>query len=241
LALARPPRPALRANRFDTVRAPKWHPGESIQAQRADRGHYLTGIGDFMDFNDLALRLERVYVAIGKRADGEIQKYLNVTSVGKADDPNPTFEVSFDNGQSDAETTEIVVAIIEHLAKLKDHLKSKLGRRKKLVEDRINGSFELQLIMDLNTSEKHTYPPTITNRSNKKPRLENISTGLLMPPQAQIAINLTKGKIVDTGNCRIEVESDVVDESGNFICKWSKMVDKAIREWELFIQEYNLN
>lgn len=192
-----------------------------------------------MDFNNLALRLERVYAAIGDKADGEIQKYVKFTIVGDVDDPKHTVVFSFDNGQSESKTTNIVFVIIEHLAKLKDHLKTKLGSRKNLVEDKINDSFELQLIMDLSNAEKHGYPLN-TERSNRSPRLQSISTALVIPPQEEIAINLRTGEVVEPGKCRIEVQAEVVDKAGEFICRWPRLVDKATKEWEHFIHEHNL-
>lgn len=192
-----------------------------------------------MDFNDLALRLERVYAAIGNKADGEIQKYIKLSIVGDVDDPNHTVVVSFDNGQSESETTNIVFVIIEHLAKLKDHLKTKLGSRRKLVEDKINESFELQLIMDLSNAEKHGYPLD-TERSHRSPRLQNIRTALTIPPQEEIGINLRTGEVIEPGNCRIEVQAEVVDRGGKFICRWPQLVDKATKEWEHFIHEHSL-
>ncbi len=192
-----------------------------------------------MDFNDLALRLERVYDAIGDKADGEIQKYIKLSIVGNVDDPNHTVRLSFDNGQSESTTTNIVFVIIEHLAKLKDHLKTKLGSRKSSVEDKINESFELQLIMDLSNAEKHGYPLD-TERSHRSPRLQNIRTGLTIPPQEGIGINLRTGEVIEPGNCRIEIQAEVVDKAGEFICRWPRLVDKAINDWERFIHEHNL-
>jgi len=190
-----------------------------------------------MDFNDLALRLERVYAAIGDKADGEIQKYVKITTVGG--DPK-CLNVSFDNGQSESETTNIVLAINEHLAKLKDHLKTKLGSQRQLVEDTINDSFELQLIMDLSNAEKHGYPLDRRERSNRSPRLVNIRTSVMIPPQEEIGINLRTGEVVKQGNCRIEVQAEVVNNAGELICRWPGLVDKALKEWEHFIHEHNL-
>lgn len=42
-----------------------------------------------MDLNDLTLRLERLYTAIGDKNDADIQKYIKVTIVGDVNSPNP--------------------------------------------------------------------------------------------------------------------------------------------------------
>lgn len=193
-----------------------------------------------MDFNDLQLRLERIYTAIGDLTDWEIQKYVKITIVGDVDDPNKTAVISFDNGKSESELTNIVVVTIEHFAKLKDHLKKKLGSRDQLVEDNINKSFELQLIMDLYNAEKHGYPLQRPDRSHKSPRIQNIKTVLTIPPQEVIGINTRTREVVVQGNCHIKVLAEIVDKNGVFICSLSQLVDTAMREWEHFIRDHNL-
>lgn len=193
-----------------------------------------------MDFNDLALRLERVYTAIGERADGEVQKYIKIVIIGDIDDPKHTIEISFNNGQSDSKTTDIIFTIIEHLAKLKDHLKNKLGIQKQFVEDKINESFFLRLIIDLSNSEKHGYPLTNPERTGKSPRLQNIRTSLMIPPQEEIGINIHTGEVVKLGNCRIVAQAEVVEKDGELICMWYELVDGAIKEWEGFIKEHHI-
>ena len=41
-------------------------------------------------------------------------------------DKDKKYEITFDNGKSNAEKANIIFPIVEHLAKLKDHLKNKL-------------------------------------------------------------------------------------------------------------------
>jgi len=192
-----------------------------------------------MDLNNLTLRLERIYTAIGDTTDAEIQKYIKVTIVGDANSPNPTIKITFNNNQSESKTTNIVLVIIEHLAKLKDHLKNKMGNQKQLVEKKVNESLELQLIMDLSNAEKHGYPVK-TERSKKSPRIQNITTSLVIPPQEKIGINPRTGEIVEPGSCFIRVEAEIVDKSGTLICRWPQMINKALGEWENFIQEHRL-
>ena len=192
-----------------------------------------------MDFNDLSSRLERVYAAIGSKVDGDVQRYVKVTVDGQIAGTQYDAVLTFDGGQSNAQIENVVSTTTEHLAKLKDHLKNRLGEKKNLVEEKINDSLELQLVMDLSNAEKHGYPLD-TERSNRSPRMQNIQTSLVVPPQEQVGINLKTGEIVELGNCYIEIQGEVVDNNGEMIYRWPKLVEKALEEWERFINENNL-
>ena len=197
-------------------------------------------LGAPLDFNDLAVRLERLYTAIGHKADGEIQKYFKISIIGDLNDPTHKLVISFTRDQNKSETTNIAFVIIEHLAKLKDHLKNEMGDRKQLVEDHINQSLELQLIMDLSNAEKHGYPLSRPERSQRSPRLQDIGADLTIPPQGELLIDIGTEIVVEPGNCQIRVQADVLDKSGALICQWSAMIDKALAEWEAFIREHDL-
>jgi len=186
-----------------------------------------------MDFNDLTLRLERTYASIGQATDCDILKYVHVQRVSEGDN---RYLITFDNGKNEAEKANILFPIIEHLAKLKDHLKNMLGTNSGIVEDTINNNQYLQLIMDLSNAEKHGYPLTSSNRSNKKPKLINVINSLVIPPQEQIGINLKTGELVEWNNCYITIDGDVVDEYDVFICHIPQLLSSSTRAWENFIK-----
>lgn len=186
-----------------------------------------------MDFNDLALRLERLYASIGQATDCDILKYVHVQRDSKWSN---SYVITFDNGKNEAEKANLLFPIIEHLAKLKDHLKNMLGTNSKKVEDEINNNENLQLIMGLSNAEKHGYPLTHSNRSNKKPKLINVKNALVIPPQEQIGINLKTGELVEWNNCYITIDGDVVDEHDVFICHIPQLLSSSTRAWENFIE-----
>ena len=194
-----------------------------------------------MDFNDLVRRVERLYSALGQKADGEIQKHIKIRGMESAGSSEQNVLITFDNTHDEAGATNIVLAIIEHLAKLKDHLKRKVGESSHSVENMINQSLDLQLIMDLSNSEKHGYPLTRPARSHRSPRVLNIRATLAIPPQEQIGINIKTGEVVHPGKCQVDVRADVVDGSGKYICEWFSLVDRATQDWTNFIREHGLN
>ena len=138
-----------------------------------------------MDFNDLNKSLARVYQSVGARFDDDLEKRINI----QRSEANGRVEVKMsinDNGEADS--TNKILAIIEHLGKLKDHIKnaiSKNGGDANVVEDEINQSPHLQVLMDLYNSEKHGYPLTRLERSGKSPKIVNIKNVLQISTQAK--------------------------------------------------------
>lgn len=193
-----------------------------------------------MDFNNLAFRLERMYGAIGQASDGDILKYVHVHTNNTGVEQGKEFVITFDNGKSDAEKANIVFPIIEHLAKLKDHLKIKLGSNASKVESKINSCLFLQLIMDLSNAEKHGYPLTRSNRSDKKPKLKNVQNALVIPPKQRVGFNARTGELTEWNNCYITISGEVVDDKDEFICNITELFASATSSWEEFIAEQDI-
>jgi len=191
-----------------------------------------------MDFNDIKLRLKRVYSSINKSSDDEIEKYVHIRQISPGQ-----FQITFDKGQEESESTDIVFAIIEHLAKLKDHIKNIIEERggdKKNIENEIDKSLELKLIIDLANAEKHGYPLTKPERSKRSPKIQNIKHSLVIPPQVQVGFNLSTGEILNPNDCGITITAEIIDKNGNLICRLNKLVNDAIKKWEEIIKKYNI-
>jgi len=192
-----------------------------------------------MDFNDIKLRIKRVYSSINKKSDGDVKKYVNIKKIA----PGRLF-ITFDNGQNKCDTINVVTEIIGHLAKLKDHLKNIINARgddKKIIEKEIDESLYLQLVIDLDNTEKHGYPLTRPERSKKSPQIKNVDHSLVVPPQKQVGFNLRTGEIVDSDDCHISITGDIVDKNGKLICRLNKLVNEALNAWEEIIRKYNIS
>lgn len=86
--------------------------------------------------------------------------------------------------------------MIAHVGKLKDHPKNtrkERGDNPRTVEDHINESSFLPLIIDLWNSEKHGAPLN-SDRSGKSPKLAKSGGGLAGPPQKGIANQSPQGR-----------------------------------------------
>lgn len=130
-----------------------------------------------MDFNNIQERLERLYASVKARYSHEIKKHLVRVNT-------PTlFSISFNDPNKKAEYANKILMIIYHLGGLKDHIHKrivsngfqKIGK-KEIIEEEIEKSFELQLVLDLVNQEKHGYPlKDKFNRTKKNPQIGNIN------------------------------------------------------------------
>jgi hypothetical protein len=199
-----------------------------------------------MDFNDINSRLKRIYSAIGKQTEHDVSS--NVKQVFEKSGDEYGVGVVFGK-RDETELQNIAFGIINTIASLKDHLKTKIkanGGNPKSVENMINGSIELMLIMDLWNQDKHGYPLTKNNRSKKNPRVVNFTQGLTMSggTQATVTFKVTPAGInhvSSTENTVIKINAEIVDEHGTLIMPLDKMIDASVIIIENFVSDNKLN
>ena len=195
-----------------------------------------------MEVNNITKRLERLYATIGQARDGEIEQYFKME---KVDAPKNSFEclVTFNNGQTDAETTSAAIAIILHIANLKDHLKNIAGERGEnpnLIEKEIDESLALKIVIDLSNAEKHGYP-TKTNRSGRHPTIQNIHHSIDIPPQGEVGINFTTGELINkSGDVTIIIDADIFSDDGELLFRFPALTREAIKKWEEVIEKFDI-
>lgn len=193
-----------------------------------------------MDFNDLSSRLERIYTSLNERYDYNID--TNIKSEIITNGRYSKIHTHFGN-KNFAELSNTIFGAIGAIADLKDHLVNKTS--KKSVEDMINMSIELSLILDLNNKDKHGDPLTRTNRSGKNPNLANLCQGLSPAGRSKTFFTMTyDGQNINpgprAGEFRIVTSADVVDQEGNVIMTLDKMLYGGIAEIEKFLSQHNL-
>lgn len=198
-----------------------------------------------MDFNDLNSRLKRLNLALDKRYEQDIKPQVNISRKVAGD----IHEIGFSFGAMDeTEMIERVFNVINNIAGLKDHLKNKLesvGKDPKSVEDMINASKALSLILDLWNQDKHGYPLKKTNRSNLNPQIVNVDQGLVISNssnKASVSFKITEDSASYTSseNAAIAISGDVVDGSGKFIISVENMFRHAIIDLENFLKTHSL-
>jgi len=197
-----------------------------------------------MNFNDVQSRLKRIYSSINARLDSEIGKHINIKNT------NGWTMVSFDKENDESINLNNIMVIIDNLAKLKNHLINIIYSNKKptkgqtnIIEDTINNSLSLQLVMDLSNQDKHGSPLTKTNRSSKNPQIKNVRSSLRLTGHdgqpSKFTMSPITGKINSEGDCKIVINADIMDECGKKIMDVDKLIDGATLEWEKTIEKYH--
>jgi len=198
-----------------------------------------------MDFNDVSFRLKRVYNSIDKQFEKDIRDQINVKEV------KPGASMITFGHYNKVELSDRVLGIISAIAGLKDHLKRRMrdkGKSPQVVEDMINNSETLCLVIDLWNQDKHGYPlKENKKRSYKDPIIKNLrqvmhyksskSTG---PSYFRIEPNLARITIKNPSNFAVFIEGDVVDGEGNRIMPINKLISDSISLIEKFIKDNNL-
>jgi len=193
-----------------------------------------------MDFNNIKKRIERIYASINERFDNDLEKHINIEK--KVTDSFQSFKVSFDKKQKEAEISNKIISIIHNLANIKDNLKNKLkgrGDDPNLIEQEINNSLPVKIVIDLSNQEKHGYPLTKYIRSYKNPQICNIES-ILRISNGEFMFDPITEQINSSGGCGIAIKADINDGQGNFICRLDKLIDDVIVEWGKIINKYNI-
>lgn len=197
-----------------------------------------------MDYNDISARMQRVMSSLNARFETDIEKHIHLDV--KLTETSRTITRTI--GNDDQPTLENKVLIILHnLASLKDHLKNCLRNKRldpKIVESEIDNSLHLQVLVDIVNQEKHGYPLTKTNRSNKNPIISDLrqvlglSTG--NEPNSEAGFFITPdGKMNIIGNNNnIVILGLIKDDQGNILFSLEELVETCFERWNLLADTY---
>lgn len=199
-----------------------------------------------MDFNDLNVKLKRLYIALGEQYDDDIGSNIIDT---RSFSPDGKFEHITTFGSNDpAKNQNLVMNAIHLIGSLKDIIKHKLrdaGEDPQLYEQLINDNRSLALVTDLDNKDKHGDSLTSHQRFNKDSQIVNIKQGLRGRGITNVLLttDFTTGKTrLDSveGDVKIVVLADVVDSAGNLIMPLDKMLEEAVNLMESFLLAHNL-
>ena len=201
-----------------------------------------------MDFNDITNRLNRTLTSLNARFDNDIRKNTKVELIET--DGGIGTRTTF--GDSDENTNLNAIMIILHnLANIKDNLiktlitKGKTEKQaKKIVEDEINSSLHLQVLIDLVNQEKHGYPLTKFIRSNKNPLIKNPAQSLSLGDGREgsvTEINIAQdGHLIIHGDPpKIILTADIYDDNNVLLFNLNALVDTCYSKWELLAKTYD--
>jgi hypothetical protein len=164
---------------------------------------------------------------------------LNATYTEKI---NGQIEFSFFDPNDEPKILNQINNIILNLANIKDCLKQKLTERgddPQIIENEINNSIYLQVIIDLSNQEKHGYPLIKNRRSKKDPLIKNIGRSLTVSNKPDnIRFEKNDGSAIQ--NMMISIDADIVDSANNLLCRIGDLVENALNAWNTIIQKYNI-
>ena len=192
-------------------------------------------------------RISRIYAAIGDIEENDPNK-LRATVV-RTDKIKAVFQ-DFLGGFSDDDLSNYAHTVIHNIANLRDHLirwAAHNGHDKTKVDQTVDNSLDIQIVIDLSNNDKHGYPPRDGGHSGKCPQLVDINRVMKLQTQAKkdSTIGMTLGadgfpKFFGDGTAKAIITGDIVDNDKNHIGDWYEIVTKAVEAWEQLVTDFGL-
>jgi len=199
-----------------------------------------------MEYNDLSERLNKTLNSLNARFDDDIAVYVTHEKKEIVNSDNTKTTMTSSNyifGNQDTETIiNKIFIILYNLASLKDHLKNSLkeqGLSGQEVEDEINNSLHLQVLIDIINQEKHGYPLKKSNRSNKNPLIINFSEGLLMTAGAGVYVTPDGIEKFGNGTHKMTIDAEITDGDKNRLFSLDELVEKSYEKLLNLSKKYN--
>ena len=196
-----------------------------------------------MDYNDFSDRLRRTLNSLNARFNDDIEVFVEKEEKVKINPDNSkttTISISYSFGSDSYETImNRIFIILYNLSSLKDHLKNALlakGANQHDVEDEINNSLHMQVLIDIVNQEKHGSPLKRTNRSNKNPKIVEAQQSLIISatstpgnPNSQSAIFFTQTGIKQVGNGsqKMAITAKIVDGDNNLLFHLDELLETS--------------
>lgn len=181
-----------------------------------------------MDFNDIKSRLERILKSLNGRFNEDIDRKVKYNTIHE--ETNTIISTTL-GSLNESEILNKIILILHNLANLKDHLKNNFntkGIKKQKVEDEINNSIHLKVLIDLVNQEKHGYPLTKSKRSNKDPLISNPRQSLGINHSADgtfVAFDFNGTYSVTGGEGILIIDADILDAEKNFLFSLDELVN----------------
>ena len=194
-----------------------------------------------MDYNDFSSRLKRTISSLNGRFDEEVAVYVNYSQ----NENESSFSIISGNDHEETIINKIFI-ILYNLSSLKDHLKNHLKGKNinpQIIEDEINNSLHLQILIDIVNQEKHGYPLKKSNRSNKNPIIKHamqmINFTSNSEPGAIAGISYSKNELNVFGDSKMELTAMIFDDKDNFIFMFDELINSCFEKFEHIAKKYN--
>ncbi len=146
--------------------------------------------------------------------------------------------------KTEVELHRDVNAIISELAALKDIMKLSLadnGHNPSIMEEVVEKSLHLKVLIDLNNEHKHGYPLN-RYRSGMQPIIGELQEGLEVPAGETVksTIEHWTGKVISDKRLNATIVGAVAARNGKPIFSLDEMIDSCLKEYEALAKDYGL-
>lgn len=180
-----------------------------------------------MDYNNIQFRLSRTFKSLESRYDDDVDKYTRIETWEDGNGESWHFGV-----EDESDTLNKVMIILHNLASLKDHLKNSFKENNldpKIVENEIDKSPHLQVLIDIINQEKHG-TPLRNPRSKKNPTIIGLSNGMRMADPRTGEEKFT-----------MFIDGTIVDKNGKRIFGLDELVENCFSIWEDLSKKINIS
>ena len=188
-----------------------------------------------MNYNDIKFRIERTLESLKGRFDEDVESHENYEFYTRGNEQR----VSITWGTKDEKKLlNSIMSILHNLASLKDHLKNALkekGHDPQIVEDEINNSLHLQVLIDIVNQEKHG-SPLKKPRSNKNPVIDYPRQGFYM---ASVIRDEDGNVLSKDGPPTMKIDALIRDGDKNILFYHDELVETCYAKWRAIARKYN--
>lgn len=191
---------------------------------------------------DLLRRLKRVHAAMGSAVDLDLACYVHTEATGR----RIVVSADWSHGRPQANLEHDVHAVIHEIAGMRDAMKvwaKANGKPPADVENAVNSSAALAMIVDLDNAEKHPQkdrPP----RSGFWPTLGPVGTIMMLQPQprkgSRVTVQLLPSgpRVTGDGAAGVVPHAAIMDASGNTVggfyetaCTALDAIEAVLKRW----------
>lgn len=191
--------------------------------------------------NPLNERIRRIYAAIGEAFTTDPNEFKSVTFHVGGD----TFatRMDFRAGLSTEQLQNIVFTAVHNTANLRDHMKRwarQNGKDPNIVDDVVEASFEMKVIIDLSNRDKHGGPPRDGGLSGLSPDLTGFRRALILPkveegqekPSVTVSLFGDGPEVQFQSGAHVLTNADIVDASGKTLGDAMSFIEVAVSHLE---------
>ena len=192
-------------------------------------------------------RLQRIYAVIGATIEKDLSQFR---PTARHEGKGVVVHFDFRGTLSDEQISNIAHIAIHNVANLGNHLRkwaARVGKDPQIVENAINESFPLRVVIDLSNNDKHGYPPRDGGRSRKAPklvdlcRLLNVSAGPEPGSQSSVVFSLGGPTHIQAeGSASVIVSGRVVGQDGEFIGNLEDFLLAATAAWDDVLSKFGI-